>query len=85
MMWADDGTIWLLPGYTFQSTDGGFYSVLAVPDEFVQQAQPDVLPPDTIVVDTTVYETLPPDTVPVDTVPVDAVEPTPVDTQPVGG
>ena len=85
MMWADDGTIWLLPGYTFQSTDGGVYSVLAVPDEFIQQAQPDVLPPDTIVVDTTVYETLPPDTVPVDTQPVDAVEPTPVDTQPVGG
>ena len=86
MMWADDGTIWLLPGYTFQSADGGVYSVLAVPDEFIQQAQPDVLPTDTVVVDTTVYETLPPDTVPVD-----AVEPTPVDTTvpvdtaPVGG
>jgi hypothetical protein len=67
MMWADDGTIWLLPGYTFQSTDGGIYSVLAVPDEFIQQAQPDMLPPATtlVVVDTTVYETLPPDTVPV--------------------
>jgi hypothetical protein len=85
MMWADDGTIWLLPGYTFQSTDGGIYSVLAVPDEFIQQAQPDLLPLDTVVVDTTVFETLPPDTVPLDTVPVDAVEPTPVDTQPVGG
>lgn len=80
MMWADDGTIWLLPGYTFQSTDGGIYSVLAVPDEFIQQAQPELLPPDTVVIDTTVYETLP-----VDTVPVDAVEPTPVDTTPVGG
>jgi hypothetical protein len=43
------------------------YSVLAVPDEFIQQAQPDMLPPATtqVVVDTTVYETLPPDTVPV--------------------
>jgi len=85
MMWADDGTIWLLPGYTFQSTDGGVYSVLAVPDEFIQQAQPDLLPPDTVLVDTTVYMTVPLDTVPVDTVPLDAVEPTPVDTQPVGG
>jgi hypothetical protein len=88
MMWADDGTIWLLPGYTFQSTDGGVYSVLAVPDEFIQQAQPDLLPPDTVVVDTTVFETLPLDTVPLDRVPVDtgpldAVEPTPVDTTPV--
>jgi hypothetical protein len=85
MMWADDGTIWLLPGYTFQSTDGGIYSVLAVPDEFVQQAQPDLLPLDTLPVDTVVIDTVPVDTVPLDTVPVDAVEPTPVDTQPVGG
>jgi hypothetical protein len=52
MMWADDGTIWLLPGYTFQSADGGTYGVLAVPDEFLEQAQPEVLPADTIITDT---------------------------------
>jgi hypothetical protein len=83
MMWADDGTIWLLPGYTFQSADGGMYSVLAVPDEFIQQAQPDVLPVDTAVVDTVPVDTVPVDAVVVDTVPVDAVEPTPVETVPV--
>jgi hypothetical protein len=63
MMWADDGTIWLLPGYTFQSTDGGIYSVLAVPDEFIQQAQPELLPVDALPVDTVVIDTVPVDTV----------------------
>ena len=37
MVWADDGTIWLLPAYTFGSADGGVYTVIAVADEFIQQ------------------------------------------------
>jgi hypothetical protein len=37
MVWADDGTIWLLPAYTFGSADGGIYTVIAVADEFIQQ------------------------------------------------
>jgi hypothetical protein len=37
MVWAEDGTIWLLPAYTFGSADGGVYTVIAVADEFIQQ------------------------------------------------
>ena len=37
MVWADDGTIWLLPAYTFGSADGGVYTVISVADEFIQQ------------------------------------------------
>ncbi len=57
MIWSDDGTVWLLPGYAFTSSDGGTYSVIAVTDEYLQQVQPDVLPVDTVVTspgDTTV-------------------------------
>ncbi len=50
-LWAADGTVWLLPGYTFSSTDSGQYSVIAVPDQFIQQsteaATTDVAPVDT--------------------------------------
>ena len=58
MVWAADQTIWLLPGYTFGSADGGMYTVIAVADEFIQQpvvepatSEP-VSHPDTIVPDT---------------------------------
>lgn len=37
LVWADDGTIWLLPAYTFGSADGGVYTVIAIADEFIQQ------------------------------------------------
>ena len=37
MVWAADNTIWLLPAYTFGSADGGIYSVIAVPDSFIEQ------------------------------------------------
>jgi hypothetical protein len=68
MFWAADGTVWLLPGYRFASSDGGEVSVLAVPDEFIEQAQPvDVVPVDTV----------PVETVPVDPTPVDTVVQTP--------
>ncbi len=68
MFWAADGTVWLLPGYRFATSDGGEVSVLAVPDEFIEQAQPvDVVPVDTV----------PVETVPVDPAPVDTVVQTP--------
>ena len=34
-LWATDGTIWLLPGYGFDSTDGGRYTVMAVEDQYI--------------------------------------------------
>ena len=40
MVWGDDGTVWLLPGYAFTSSDGGTYTVVAVPDEFLDQVAP---------------------------------------------
>jgi hypothetical protein len=36
MVWDTDGTIWLLPAYTFGSADGGAYTVIAVADSFIQ-------------------------------------------------
>lgn len=39
-VWAEDGTVWLLPGYKFDSNDGGWYSVTAVEDQYLQQADP---------------------------------------------
>ncbi len=49
MIWADDGTVWLLPGYVFTSADGNSYSVIAVTDEYLEQVQPDVVTTDTVV------------------------------------
>ena len=40
MVWAADNTIWLLPAYTFGSADGGIYSVIAVEDAYIHQADP---------------------------------------------
>ena len=40
MVWAADNTIWLLPAYTFGSADGGLYTVIAVDDAYIQQADP---------------------------------------------
>ena len=37
-VWAADGTVWLLPGYQFRTADEGWYSVLAVQDQFLQQS-----------------------------------------------
>jgi hypothetical protein len=45
-VWAADGTVWLLPAYTFHSADGGLWSVNAVEDAYLQQ--PVVLIPDTV-------------------------------------
>jgi hypothetical protein len=35
MVWAQDGTVWLLPAYTFTSTDGGEYTVVAVDEQYL--------------------------------------------------
>jgi hypothetical protein len=39
-VWAADETVWLLPGYAFDSTDGGMYSVIAIDDKFMEVAEP---------------------------------------------
>lgn len=78
MVWADDGTVWLLPAYTFTSADGGEYTVIAVDDQYI--AQPEPTPVDT----TTPGDTTAPGDI---TIPVDTTTPgditTPVDTTPV--
>jgi hypothetical protein len=40
MVWAADNTIWLLPAYTFGSAAGGLYTVNAVDDAYIHQADP---------------------------------------------
>ncbi len=42
-VWAADGTVWLLPGYSFAGAEGLLASVLAVEDQYLQQAEPQVL------------------------------------------
>jgi hypothetical protein len=72
MQWSDDGSIWMVPAFTFTSTDGGLYTVIAVTDDLIDLPGEDI-PVDTVPVDTV--------TPPVDTVvvpPVDTIEPPPV-------
>ena len=61
MVWAEDGTIWLLPAYTFTAVDegdfaGGEYTIIAVDDAFIDT-------PDPVTVDSAVPETMPVDTI----------------------
>ena len=42
-VWAADGTVWLLPGYAFGGTEGLLANVLAVEDQYLEQAEPQVL------------------------------------------
>ncbi|MEX1105858.1 MAG: hypothetical protein WEB78_06640 [Ilumatobacteraceae bacterium] len=69
-VWDVDGTVWLLPGYSFTSTDGGIWSVTAIPDDYLQiddaAVEPAPLP-----VETAPTETAPQDATPADSVPVD--------------
>ena len=39
MQWDVDGTVWLLPAYTFGDAEGGMYTVIAVADEYIQQPE----------------------------------------------
>ena len=52
MVWDEDGTVWLLPAYTYTSTDGGEYTIIAVDDSLL--ALPEPTPVDTVPVETTV-------------------------------
>lgn len=57
MLWAADGTVWLLPGYRFDSSEAGTFSVLAVEDQYIEVDEAPIEVPDTIVappVETTV-------------------------------
>lgn len=63
MVWGEDGTIYLLPTYTFGSTDGGVSTIVAVDESLLDL-------PDPGVVEAT--ETTEP--VPVETIPVAATE-----------
>jgi hypothetical protein len=75
MVWAEDGTIWLLPAYTFTAVNegdfaGGQYTIIAVDDAFIDT-------PDPVTVDSAVPETaLPVDTVAVPDTTISALEPT---------
>lgn len=70
MVWDEDGTVWLLPAYTYTSTDGGEYTIIAVDESLL--ALPEPTPVDTVPVETTVPgdtvvdTTVLPTTVPVD-------------------
>lgn len=60
MVWDEDGTVWLLPAYTYTSTDGGEYSVIAVDESLLDLPEPapvETVPVETIVVETTVLPT----------------------------
>lgn len=35
MVWADDGSIWLVPAYTYASTEFGNYTVIAIVDDLI--------------------------------------------------
>ena len=43
-VWAADETVWLLPGYAFEATDGGRYTVNAVADEYLEFTEPAPMP-----------------------------------------
>ncbi len=63
-VWSEDGSIWLLPAYTFGSTDGSEYTMVAVDSSYLDVPEP--TPVDTTPVDT-VTSGIPVDTVAVDT------------------
>lgn len=44
MVWDVDGTVWLVPAYTFTSDDGGEYTVIAVDQQFVTLPDPGLTP-----------------------------------------
>jgi hypothetical protein len=39
-IWAEDGTVWLVPAYSFLSVDGGRYDVLAVSEDDLEEPAP---------------------------------------------
>jgi hypothetical protein len=77
-VWDEDGSIWLLPAYSFVDTEGGIHTVAAVTDEYLDIVEP--TPEETVPVESVPVETVPVESVPVETVPVESV---PVETVPV--
>jgi hypothetical protein len=77
-VWDEDGSIWLLPAYSFIDTEGGIHTVAAVTDEYLDIVEP--TPEETVPVESVPVETVPVESVPVETVPVETV---PVETAPV--
>ena len=81
LIWEDDGTVWLLPAYTFTDADGGSYSIIAVAAEFLDLPAPAAIPfPEPLPVVTTGDSTVGAtgDTVPADTIATTPAQ-TPVD------
>jgi hypothetical protein len=48
-VWAEDGTVYILPAYTFGATDGGSFTIVAVDESLLDLPAP--APVDTTVVD----------------------------------
>lgn len=52
MVWDAEGSVWLLPAYTFTASDGGMYTVVAIADEFIELPEavpaPEPLPVETV-------------------------------------
>ena len=44
MVWDVDGTVWLVPAYTFSAADGGEFTVIAVDEQFVTLPDPGLIP-----------------------------------------
>ncbi|MEI7547404.1 MAG: hypothetical protein WCK21_05025, partial [Actinomycetota bacterium] len=40
MVWDVDGTVWLLPAYTFVAVDGGTFTVIAIDSQFIDLPAP---------------------------------------------
>ncbi len=57
MVWGEDGTVYLLPAYTFGTTDGGAYTIVAVDESLLDL-------PDPVAVDPAVTEPAPVETTP---------------------
>ncbi|HYN35223.1 MAG TPA: hypothetical protein VES40_21540 [Ilumatobacteraceae bacterium] len=71
--WDDDGSVWLLPAYTFTDTEDRTFTVAAVTDEFLVIADPVLVDP------------MPLDPSPVEPAPVDPATTAPVDTSDIIG
>lgn len=56
-VWAEDGTVFILPAYTFGSADGGAYTIVAVDETYLDMPEPAVIDP-------TVVEPMPVETAP---------------------
>jgi hypothetical protein len=81
MQWDVDGTVWLLPAYTYTAQDGGEYTVIAIGDEYLAPAEPVTTEPvttDTVIGGTVAPE---PEPTPATTTPVDPT-PSPLPVEP---